>query len=124
MLDFAIFVALPKLLGDGFGHTVEHPLQIVGVARGLHLHNEDFAIGVLRLYVNAVKLVFVVFLIALALQNFLNLALFAKKHLDEAFEDVKILLVAEHILNREVEAHEKIFFHNSPFLSLTSSPQR
>lgn len=56
------------MLGYGFRHAIEYPLQIIKLARILYFHDDDLALVVKRLDVHPVELVILRQLITLALQ--------------------------------------------------------
>ena len=68
LLDLHIVAASVHVLGNGLGHAIEHPLQIVKFTALLDLHNDNLATGVLRLDVDTVELVVHMILIRFALQ--------------------------------------------------------
>ncbi len=63
------------MLRDRLGHAVEDALEVVVLLGLLYLHEDDVAVAVLGLDVDAVVLVLPVLLVALALKDFLHMHL-------------------------------------------------
>ena len=79
----------------------------------LYLDDDDLALAVERLDVDAVELVVRSFLVALAFEDFDNLDLFAQHDGQETVEHIEIGLLAQQTLDGPVEA-------NIPVLQLFS----
>ena len=80
LLHVEVSLAERHVLRDGLGHPIEHTLEEIQLARLLDLHQDDFALAVARLDVDAVELVALVLLVALALKDFHNLDFLANEH--------------------------------------------
>ena len=115
--DLIVFAAYLDVLGDGFGNAIEHTLQIVELARELHLHDDDFALAVGGFYVDAVELGVALFLIAFAFEQFDDGDFFAQKHRHQAPEHGKVCLVAQHSLHCPVEPYVFVFALHSRCIS-------
>ena len=101
------------MLGDGLGHAVDHPLQVVVLLRLLYLHENDLAVAVLRLDVHTVELVVLVLLVAFALQQLHDFHPLLKQHREEPLEHAEVGLVAQDVFCSPVEPDVMgvIFFH-------------
>jgi hypothetical protein len=75
-------------------------------------HDEDFAVLVLSLDVNAVVLLILVVLVGLAFDDGLYLALPFQYHFYKAFKDGKVSLVPQKPLYCVVETDEFVACHN------------
>ena len=86
------------MLGDGLAGAVEDALQVIELAGELHLDDDQVALAVLGLDVDAVEPVGVRLLVRLALEQLHDVDLLIEEHGDEALEDAEIGLVAEDML--------------------------
>ena len=104
------------MLGDGLGHTVKNALQIVQLAGELHLDDDDVALGVLRLDVDAGELAVGSVLVCLALQYLVNHHRLADEHSHQTLEHTEVGLVTEYPLHGPVETDDSfVVSHNASF---------
>ena len=122
LLDLVIFLPDVDVFRDGLACTVQDPLQIVKLSRQLYFHDDEVPLAVLGLDVDTVELVLSGILVALALQQFDYMDLFVQKHGDKPFENVKVRLVAEHMLHRPVKPDVCVVLFHS--LDVFYPPQR
>ena len=111
-MDFAKLVAAAHLFRYRLGNAIQHPLQIVRVARGLNLDDENLTFVVLCFNIDTVELIVGILLVALAFKYIDDSTFLTQKDFDKPLQDVKILLVSQKALYREVKPYKEIFFHN------------
>ena len=69
-----------NMLGDGFRHSVKDSLEEIQLSRLLDLNEDNLTLAVARLDVDAVELVALILLVALAFQYLHNLDFLTDKH--------------------------------------------
>ena len=116
LLDLVILVANLYMLGNGFRHTIQHALQVVELARQLHLHDDNLSLLGLGLDVHTVKLVGGILLVALALKNLEDFYRHANKNGYQSLQHRKIGLIAQHALHRPVKPDIFIVFRHNQFI--------
>ena len=83
-----------NMLRDGLGNAEEDALQVVYLARVLHLDDDDFILAVACLDVHTVEFVIFTLLVALAFQYLDDADRLAQQHGEETFEHAEVGLVA------------------------------
>ena len=122
-LHVSVILAQRDVFCDSLRHAVEHALQVVNLPRELHLNDYNLTLGVESLDIYAIKLVVVVFLVALALKNLTDSDFLAEKHSDKPFKHIKVGFVAQYSLYRPVESYIfVVHLHNylPKFISLAN----
>jgi hypothetical protein len=112
LMDFAKLVAAAHLFRYSLRNTIQHSLQIVRVACGLNLNDENLPFVVLCFNIDTIELIVRILLVALAFKYIDDSAFLTQKDFDKPLQDVKILLVSQKALYREVKPYKEIFFHN------------
>ena len=77
LLYLIVFIPDVDMLCNSLACSVQYTLQIIQLACQLHLYNYQMSLAVLGLYVNAIELVGVRFLIGFAFKQFDNLHILA-----------------------------------------------
>ena len=116
LLHLVVLVAELYVLGDGLCHTVEYALQIVEFPCELYLHDDDFALGVLRFHIDAVELVVEGVLVAFTFEYLVDMYLLVQKYCDESLKHAEVGFIAEHTLGCPVEAYIFVFCHDVTLL--------
>ena len=119
LLHLGVKFSQLDMLRDGLGNAEEDALQIVYLARVLHLDDNDFILTVARLDVHTVELIVFTLLVALAFQYLDNADRLAQQHGEEAFEHAEVGFVAQQALHRPVKTYISVFlYHNFCFFCL------
>ena len=98
LLHLVVLVAYIVTLRDCPASAVIYSIQVMELAGELHLDDDQVALAVLGLDVDAVEPVGVRLLVRLALEQLHDVDLLVEEHGDEALEDAEIGLVAEDML--------------------------
>ena len=103
-----IGVAQVDVLGYGLGYSVEYAFKVIKFACILNFNYDNLAFGVFGLYVDAVKLIVLCLLVALALKYVHNFHLLANEYGEEALEHIKIGLLPQQPLYGPVKSYVSV----------------
>ena len=107
--DVGVVLAALDVLGHEFGRAEEHTLEIGYLRVVLNLDENQLVFGILGEDVDAVVLVGLVFLVALAFEEILDCNLLVEESREKPLKDREVGLVAKEAFHCPIETDEFIF---------------